>query len=333
MSRRWKIALAILAGFAVLLAINAVVTSRQTKSAEVTVKGAEIVRLPGGDLQVLDVPGTGDARHPPIVLLHGFGGSIGWWDRVIPALSRARRVVAIDLLGHGGSEKPRSGYGMTEQAQLVAQALNELGVRDAVVVGHSMGAPVGTALAEESPDVVGGLVIVDEAPDNSFGELGLLARMTFVPVLGEALWRVKTDFTLRSGLEEGFAPGFDVPDQFIEDLRRLTYSAYDASVGAEDEYMDETPLDRRVEAAGVPLLVIFGAEEQIYDPAREALDAYEGVPRVQTELIEGAGHSPQVENPAETARLILDFARRIAAERRTSPASDRRPSPTRRGDR
>jgi pimeloyl-ACP methyl ester carboxylesterase len=314
--KRWlKVLLAVLAALVVLLILNAVALDRQTKEAEVTVDGGALLRLPAGDLQVLD---EGPREGPPIVLLHCYTCAIDWWDEVIPALARDHRVIAIDLLGHGGSEKPRSGYSMPEQAELVAQVLAALEVRGATVVGHSLGGAVAIALAEQVPDLVGGIAIIDTEPDTSYGSLGLLARATHAPVLGEALWRVKVDATIREGLKEAFAPDFDVPDQFVDDVKRMTYSAFDGTHSAFDDYVSESPLDQRMQGLGIPLLVVFGAEEQIVDDPREALSAYAGVPGAQTELISGAGHSPNVERPDETARLILRFSR--SRDRAPSPA-------------
>jgi pimeloyl-ACP methyl ester carboxylesterase len=77
--------------------------------------------------------------------------------------------------------------------------------------------------------------------------------------------------------------------------------------------MDEDPLNRRIARMRIPLLAIFGAEDQIYD-ARGALAAYAKVPGARTVMVAGAGHSPNVERPARTAALVLGFARAAAAE-------------------
>ncbi len=277
MGRGAKIGIGVLVALAILLALNTVVTNQQTKSAEVTVEGGQILELAGGDVQVFDSGGAAE----PIVLIHCYTCAIDWWDAMVPLLSRTHRVVAIDLLGHGGSEKPRSGYAMEEQAALVAGALSKLGVSQATVVGHSLGGTVATALAETSPDLVRRLVIVDQAPDGSFGELDFLAKLSYAPVVGQAAWRLAPDALVKEGLGQAFAPGYDVPDAFVEDLERMTFTSYEDSVEAEDDFTDERPLDERIGAAGVPLLVIFGAEEQIYEP-REALSAYADVPDAQT---------------------------------------------------
>ncbi len=325
-----KVLAGVLAGLAVLLALNAVVTDHQTKDATVTVAGGQILHLQGGDIQVLKrmpaassaaLPGAAGSRKgsrgvpppSPIVLLHCYTCAIDWWDGVIPRLLRGgHRVIAIDLLGHGGSEKPRSGYSMPDQAQLVAEALAKLGVGNATVVGHSLGGAVAVALAEQSPDLVDRVMILDTEPDSSYGSLDLLARAALSPVLGEALWRVKTSWTIRKALGQAFAPGYGVPDRFVDDVKRMTFSSYDGSHSGFDSYVSKSPLDRRVRSLGVPFLAAFGAEDQIVD-ARKALRAYAAISGAQTALIRGSGHSPNVEKPARTANLILHFAR--AADR------------------
>lgn len=314
MNRGWKILIAIVAVLAVLLTLNTIAVDNETGSAEVTVDDGQILELAGGDVQVVeDGPTRAGREGPPIVLLHCYSCSLHWWDRLVPLLAERHRVVRLDLLGHGGSEKPQSGYSMEEQAALVAEALNRLDVEGATVVGHSMGATVATALAAESSELVDRLVVIDQAPDNSFGSLPLIAKLAYVPVLGELLDRVTPDFVVKKGYEDAFAPGYDIdsgfenPDQVIEDLDAMTYTSFDESAAGENDYVDEVPLDERVTSAAIPLLVVFGDEDQVYD-TDEAVAAYEDVPGVRTAVVEGAGHSPNVERRGQVARLILEFA-------------------------
>ncbi|HEX4669636.1 MAG TPA: alpha/beta fold hydrolase [Solirubrobacterales bacterium] len=307
MGRGWKIAIGVVAALIALLLVNALLVDDETKSAAVTVPGGRLLDLPGGETQVVD-GGPRDGR--PIVLIHCFTCGIDWWDGVRPALERRHRVVAVDLLGHDGSEKPDDGYSIESQARLVAQALTRLKVRDAEVVGHSLGGPVSLALAERSPRLVDRLVLIDSIPDDSYGDVGLVGELPFEPVIGQLLWRVKPDFSIRDGLGVAFAPGFEVPDAFVDDVKRMTYSAYTGSHDAFDDYTGAEALPQRAVAIAKPLLAIMGAEEQIANDPRVALAAYrEGDPGAQTKLIAGAGHSPNVEKPAETARLILEFAK------------------------
>lgn len=306
MRRGWKILIGVVVALAVLLGLNALSVDQETKSASVTEPGGRILSLPGGDLEVVE---HGPRTATPIVLIHCFTCAINWWDEVIPLLDRDHRVVAVDLLGHGGSEKPASGYSIPNQADLVAQALDRLGVRDAEVVGHSLGGGVVVALAQQSPELVDRVVIVDTGPTHEEGDLGFVAKLAFAPVSGQFSWRIKPDFAVKKGLEVAFAPDFDVPDAFVEDVDEMTYSAYSDSASESEDYSKEEPLDRRMKETGKPLLVLMGAEEQIIDdPAARLAEYRRTVPGARTELIAGSGHSPNVEKPAQTANLILGFA-------------------------
>ena len=303
MGRGLKILLGVVAVLAVLIGINVFVTDDETKSAEVTVPDGRLLSLPAGEVQVVE---AGPRAGSPIVLVHCFTCSINWWEGMIPLLAREHRVVAMDLRGHGGSEKPTEGYSIPEQAELLAAALGRLGVRDATVVGHSLGGPISIALAEQSPGLVDRLVIIDSIPDTSYGDVGFIGELPFKPVIGQTLWRIKPDFSIEDGLEVAFAPGFPVPDQFVEDVKRMTYSSYSGSHDGFDEYTSEEALPERAAATGKPTLAIMGAEEQIADDPETALAAYRAA-GAQTQLVLGAGHSPNVEKPAQTAALVLTF--------------------------
>jgi pimeloyl-ACP methyl ester carboxylesterase len=306
MKRRWAIGIGVVAALVVLLVVNALVTDGETERAHITMPSARILDLSDGEMQVLE---KGPRGGSPIVLIHCFSCAMDWWDGMLPMLERRHRVIAVDLLGHGGSEKPGSGYTPQNQALVVSEALERLHVKNAEVVGHSLGGAVTVALAQEHPQLVGKAVIIDMPPDNSYGDLGFIAGLAFQPVIGEALWRIKPDFSIRDGLGVAFAPGFDVPDAFVEDVRRLTYTAYDDSPGGNEDFLSEESLDQRMKASGKPLMVLMGAEEQIVNDPQRALAQYKrAVPSAQVHLIQGAGHSPNVEKPRETANLVLQFA-------------------------
>jgi len=312
MKRRWKVLLGFLVVLAILLAVNTVTTQSQTKEAEKTADGAQILELSSGDVQVTD---SGEADGQPIVLLHGYANSLHWFDALEPLLAENHRVIRIDLLGFGGSEKPESGYTIPEQAATVAEALSELNVQGALVAGNSMGGSITASLAEQASQLVDRAVLIDTAPErDGFGDgLPFLAKLGYTPVLGEAMWRVTPDFAIEDGYKEAFAPGFDSdeafdnPDQVVDDFRAMTYTSYDEAAAESDDFTKELPLDERFKQTPVPLMVIFGAEDQIYD-AELSVEGYSDVPGVQTEVIEGAGHAPQVEKPEEVAELIDRFS-------------------------
>ena len=251
------------------------------------------------------------------MLLPCYACSIHWFERLVPLLSRRHRVIAVDLLGEGGWEKPASGYSMESEAQDVALALGRLNVQGAVVVGHSLGGAVATALAQQASQLVDRLVIIDQAPDTSFGSLPFLARLSYVPVLGQALRRITPDALVKSTYDDAFAPGYDKssgfadPDQVVKDFRAMTYTSFDDLQSEEKSFTDAEPLDSRIRTAAVPLLAIFGTEDQIWDDPKAAAEAYSSVPGAKIAMINGAGHSRTSRSPPR--------------QRRSSSASRQRP--------
>jgi pimeloyl-ACP methyl ester carboxylesterase len=311
-----KVLAGLAAGLLALLALNAFVAGDEERSAEATVPGGRLLELPRGSVQVTDTGEPDSGRGQPIVLIHGFAGSLRWFDRVVPLLEGSHRVIRIDLLGHGGSEKPAKGYEIPSQAEVVAQALGELGVRDALVAGHSMGGLVATALVERAPQLVERVAVINMAPaTDGYGPgLPLTARLVHAPLLGPALWRISPPFAVRTSYRDAFAPGYDLaagfedPDQVITDFRAMTYPSFDGARESADAYTEQGPIDERLAAAGVPLLVVFGTEDQIFD-AERALAAFERVEGARTLPLEGVGHSPNVEAPERLARALEEFAR------------------------
>jgi len=325
---RWlKITLGVIAGIVVLLLINSLVVNNATKDAYLRDDGAQLVDTSGGRLQVLD---QGSRQGSPIVLIHCYTCSLRWWDELAPLLEPNHRVIRVDLLGHGGSDKPGAGYSIDDQATVVAEALAKLGVSDATVVGHSLGGSVATALAQQSPQLASRVVIIDQAPDDGFPHESLAQRAGYWPVIGQAEERVAQvapKSMVRDQYDDAFAPGFSIasgfvnPDQPVDDLRAMTYTAFKDTYNAEKDFVDGAPLDERLTSIHVPLLAIFGAEDQIYD-AQAAIDRYRQVPGAQVHLIPGAGHSPNVEKPDLVAPLILAFAKPTPAPK---PAPVKKP--------
>jgi pimeloyl-ACP methyl ester carboxylesterase len=246
-----------------------------------------------------------------VVLLHGFAGSLHWFDRVAPLLTGDHRVIRIDLLGHGGSAKPSTGYAVEQQAGAVAEALRQLGIRDVPFVGHSFGAAVSVAVAEHDRGLVRRLAILDEGPDNGFGDAPLMTRLGFMPVIGELLYRLSFDAAIRDGYRDAFAKGFDLAagfgeqDQVVRDFRAMTFRSYKDSWDAEERFLAATRLDERVRRLGLPALVVFGDQDAFFRAA-ESAEAFRRVPGARVEILSGVGHSPNVECPADIARLVRE---------------------------
>jgi pimeloyl-ACP methyl ester carboxylesterase len=314
--RLWGVAIAAAVVLAALLVINAVVLGSETKGATVNAPAGEILELSSVDLQIVDRPASDpgrDGEGAPIVLLHCYACSLRWWQRLTPLLNANHRVVMVDLIGFGGSQKPKGGYSIGEQARAVAEALNRLGVEGAVMVGHSMGGEVATAVAESSSELVDRVAVIGTRSSTDEARLPLEARLTYAPVLGEALWRVRPDGLIRRGYEDAFAPEFDFeaafddPDQVVVDNRAMTYTSYERTADEADRFSEAGTVAARLTATGVPLLAVFGSEDQIVDSAAAAA-SFEAVPGAIVRTLDGVGHSPNLEAPEETAEALLRFA-------------------------
>ena len=263
---------------------------------------------PDGPVGNVPVIQDGPLDAPALVLIHGLGASTHWWDRVVAVLAGSCRVIRIDLLGHGRSASPAGGgYTIFQQAHRVGQALDRLGVRHATVVGHSTGGYVATALAEQRGALVTAIALIDTGPRmDAFISDGFVGRLIDVPVLGQLLWRLRTDGIIRRGLRTAFAPGFPIPQQLVDDTRGMTHHALTATSHASDDYLGQRPLPDRLASLGTPLLVIFGEQDQRWRSTSAGL--YRAVAGARVEVLAGVGHSPMLEDPPRVATLLLTFA-------------------------
>lgn len=255
---------------------------------------------PGGDsapMTELHVCQDGPSDAPTLVLIHGTGASTREWDPMVELLTESHHVVRVDLPGCGRSPKPKS-YAVPDQIRLVGAALDEVGVEKAIVVGHSSGSAFATALAEERPDLVEGLVFINFGPNMA----AYIAKE--VPLRG-ASWSELTDDQIRFAIRDGFAEGFVVPKSFVDQFRDIDFEAFMATTQTMRAYLNERGLPDRLTPLGKPLLVLFGAEDQRWSPASAA--EFRAVPGARVEMLSGLGHSPNLEDPPRTAALLLAF--------------------------
>ena len=286
----------------VALGVNAVVTDAEVKPAQADI--GEIVEIDGPDLQVRE---DGPADAPAIVLVHCYDCSMHWWQPVSHHLAKDHRVISVDLIGHGGSEKPTSGYEIENQARQVWRALDAVGVENAVLAGHSLGGMVVTAMTEEHPERVDGLVAVGSPPARFKSNLPLTAQIGYVPVIGEAILRVVPDSMVEQGLSTAFAPGYELPDFAVPDYRRMTYSSYDKAGAAGADYVSQETTPERLGGLGIPVLYIQGDKDQLVD-TEFATEGWGSIDGAQVEVLADIGHSPPIEAPQKTAELIAGLA-------------------------
>jgi pimeloyl-ACP methyl ester carboxylesterase len=238
---------------------------------------------------------------PPVLLLHGFGGSLYWWGRVVPRLADRFRVLRIDLLGHGSTGGPAADA--PEQARAVAAALDSLGVCDLTAVGHSFGADVAVELAEHC-ERISRLAIVCQAPDYSQARMPRGNVLMTLPGIAPALHRF-APLAITAVSRFGPAASRELARQAVRDVRALDVRMFRVVLRDRPARMAARPLDEQVRSAGKPTLVVLGRRDHFYGVGSVERYAAAGA---RVEILDRSGHSPNIDMPAELAELIADFA-------------------------
>ncbi|MFE3187495.1 alpha/beta fold hydrolase [Nocardia sp. NPDC059240] len=260
-----------------------------------------MMNLPGGAVHVVTT-GAPDTR--AVVLIHGLAGSTSWWDPIMPALED-RYVIRIDLLGHGRSAKPETGYGIPEHAARVGAVLDRLGVTRATLVGHSTGGYVATALAEQRRALVSAIALIDTGPRaDAFIDNGRLGNLLYKPAIGRRLWPLLPTPVLRAAMSSAFTLDVTIPDQWVADLNGMTYTSLTATSAAALAYLRARPEPARLTDLALPTLVIYGTRDHRWQPSSFA--DYREVPSLRTEPLD-CGHTPMLEDPTSTAALLSNW--------------------------
>lgn len=268
-----------------------------------------LVATPAGPIHVRE---DGRADAPAVLLIHGYASSMHGFDRLTPFLAARLRVVRVDLLGHGASVSAAPDYGHQAQARAVAGALDRAGVSASVVVGHSFGADVAIALAELRADLER-VVVVAQAPDYTDASLPRGNQLLRPAYVGRLLRRLAPAAAVDQASRFAFAPGvdaaslFDQPDRRVTDFRATAPGVHRMVLHDRPRDLAVRGLDRRLADLGRPALVILGAQDQLY-PVRPTQARYARLPGVRVEILADSGHSPPLEQPESTARLIEGFS-------------------------
>ena len=253
---------------------------------------------------------------PLLLLVHGIAGSSATWDDVLPWLADGHCVVAPDLLGHGGSSKPRGDYSLGAYASGIRDLLGVLGHERATVVGHSLGGGVAMQLAYQFPERCERLVLV------ASGGLGrevhgvlraaaLPGSEWVLPLLCTAGVRDAVDGMARALARIGLRAG---PD--LEEMWRGFTSLADADARQAFIHTLRTIVDpggQRVSAADrlylareVPTMIVWGAKDPMI-PVAHGRAAHETIPGSRFEVFPGAGHFPHRDDPRRFVQVLLDF--------------------------
>ena len=251
-----------------------------------------------------------------IVLVHGITSTSATWERVMPALAKRFTVIAPDLLGHGGSAKPRGDYSLGAYASGARDLLIALGHERATFVGHSLGGGVAMQLAYQFPERCERLVLVDSGGLGS--EVNLLLRMATLPGAEFVLPVLASERVLGAGRGVGRFFGrlglrvhTDIAEMARGHASLAEREARAAFVHTLRTIVD--PIGQRVSASDrlylaeeVPFLIIWGKRDSII-PVAHAHSAHERVPSSRLEIFENAGHFPHVDEPLRFTEVLTEF--------------------------
>lgn len=274
---------------------------------------ARMLELPGGERARVVEGGPREAR--PVFLVHGWGCSAYYYRKLVPALVDAgRRVIALDLRGHGGSDKPvdRECYTGDSMADYVERAMDALALDRPAVVAHSLGGAIMLDVAGRAPGRLSSLTLlapVGLAPVRFVGVARVATPRAAAPLVPYAAPRWSIPLVLRSvngtlgsyssrDVDEYWAPTQD--PAFAKALRALLHG-----------YRFEPRRDDELARVTVPTLVILGARDLLVR-CRSSAQRASLLPRGVTRILERAAHVLAEEAPDA---VLEDLLPHIAAHR------------------
>ena len=258
----------------------------------------------------------------PLVLVHGFGASIGHWRQNIPVLAEGGyQVFAIDLLGFGGSAKPAIDYSLELWTELLHDFWAEHILKPTVFIGNSIGALLSLMMVAEYPDISAGAVLLNCAGGlNHRPEelnlplrwiMGTFTKMVGSPVIGSFVFnQVRQKHRIRNTLRQVYGNKKAITDELVELLyqpsnhegaQKVFASILTAPAGPHP-----TELLTKVKQ---PLLVIWG-EDDPWTPIKGAKiyqDLVTAGQPVQFVSVPKTGHCPHDERPEVVNPKILDW--------------------------
>lgn len=252
-----------------------------------------------GGLQIRYVDTGGEGI--PILLCSGIGGSLELWSRQLEALGDGLRLIAWDYPGHGLSN---TGDGIHDPDSLAAFALDlmdALGLQRVVVVGNSLGGAIALRMAGLAPDRVAGMVLA--SPAMTGPEVFLPFRLMTLPLLGEVMTRPG-----KLAVEQQIAALFHDPAVATDELRRVIWRNVHKD-GASRALLATLRKTLRVggvrksywlrsrdllRASTCPILFIHGKQDVVL-PFQQSVDGWSLASRSKVKLLEGCGHTPQIE--------------------------------------
>ncbi|WP_035803630.1 alpha/beta fold hydrolase [Kitasatospora mediocidica] len=253
-------------------------------------------------------PEGGEGDGPVVVLAHGFGCDQNMWRLILPALARHHRVVLFDYVGSGASDLSawsEQRYSSLEgYAQDVVEVCDELGLEQAVFVGHSVSAMVGVLAAQSAPERIGSLVMVapspryidDEGYRGGFSEQDIEELMASLDAnyLGwsAAMAPVIMGNPDRPELGQELTNSFCATDP---DIARVFAGATFLSDSRES-----------LKSVNLPTLVL-ECTQDVIAPREVGAYVHAAIPTSRLVTLDATGHCPQLSAPEATVQAILAF--------------------------
>ncbi|MGE5663116.1 MAG: alpha/beta fold hydrolase [Deltaproteobacteria bacterium] len=277
--------------------------------------GLDRFATPGG----LNVHYVEAGAGPPVLLIPGAFTTYRTWDRIMPLLAGRHRVIAIDYVGVGDSDKPSEGFGYSaaEQADVVAEMIRGLGLGRVNVMSASYGSLIALNLAARYPGLVDGVVCIEGGVlvDPKVLKYSRLGGVLGWPVIGDVVLAfMKTGFfdrmTARSVMGSawerlGPAERDEVTRVFSANIRTASRASWYGIYRSITTPVDYTGFAGRLRA---PVLYLYGGESRYLGNARLNVDFFRSrLPAVKVLLMERGVHDLQLQYPGEIVRLASEF--------------------------
>jgi pimeloyl-ACP methyl ester carboxylesterase len=254
----------------------------------------------------------------PVVLVHGMGGSATGWLTSIGGLSAQYRIYALDLIGHGRTDKPQSmPYKFFDLVKFVNEFMTELKIDQAHIVGHSMGGAISMRLAIDFPTCSRKLILVDTAGLGR--EIKYLYRLVSIPIVGEILASQAYTPDVKkfgNGLRSAAKNTTYITDELVENIFRIEESPTQYKntlkilrtcvnwVGQKKSFY--APIMQQLPSITNPTLVIWGRQDDVV-PIKHGEFAVKSLPNAYLETIDECGHVPMFDQPEVFKKLVLEF--------------------------
>lgn len=249
----------------------------------------------------LDARLDGPAGGPPLVLVHGLGLSGALFDTMAAQLPASLRILTWDLRGHGRSDVPPAPYAMGQLIRDAERLMDHFGLKDAVVLGHSLGGLIAQGLATKRLDLVRGLIL-----SNTAARIGTEARWQ------DRIAAVRQEGLAAQGaatMERWFGRTWRTAPGMEQAAARFAATSPEGWCGAAAA-ISGTDFYTTTAALRLPALAIAGANDGATPPdlVRETAGL---IPGAEFHLIRGAGHLAFLEKPQDYARAVTAFLTRI----------------------